>query len=181
MIRQIARRAVFAVCVAVVASYAPSHATTTPPPPVTGCINQTLSDGFWTLKVTKAALLADPDNLPAWGVTFTLGNAQKKSAMPTEVGVGQPQVILKDGTTLDMTTSSEIDYGRNMSSLSFGPHTQKSGIYWYRIGDATAKGTTFLFPVDPNNSVYHTPFGYPVKNPAFSVDLTCDKSASPSP
>lgn len=181
MIRQIARIAVFAAWAATTASYAPGHAATAPPTPVTGCMNQALSDGFWTLKVTKAALTVDPDNLPAWSVTFTFGNAQKKSVVPVEVGVGQPQIVLKDGTMLDMTTSSEIDYGRNMSNVSFGPGAQRSGTFWYRIGDATSAGVTFLFPVDPNNSVYHTPFGYPVKNPTFSVDLNCDRSASPKP
>jgi hypothetical protein len=57
---------------------------------------------------------------------------------------------------------------------------QKSGTYWFRLGDATAKAVTFLFPVNPNNSVYNTPYGYPVKDPTFSVDLTCDKSVTKS-
>ena len=100
--------------------------------------------------------------------------------MPVSAGVGDPQLILKDGTTLDMSTDSGIAFGRGLSNATLQPDGSKSATYWFRTGDATAKAVTLLFPVDANNSVYNTPYGYPVKNPAFSVDLSCDKSATKS-
>lgn len=176
MLRAIAFIAVLSGILALSVGFTPSQAATAPPKPVTGCLNQTLTDGFWNVKVTSFTLGIEPDSsIPAWGATFSLANARTKTSTPTELGVGQPQVILKDGTAVDMTTSSELAYQKVIYS-AFKPNTQMSGTYWYRVGDTIAKATTLLFPVSPNNSVYNTPFGYPVKNPSFSVDLTCDKS-----
>lgn len=154
-----------------------SDAATAPPKPVAGCLNQSLTDGFWNLKVTAAALGTLPDSTtPAWGVTFLFGNAQTKASSPNTVGVGVPQLILADGTTLDMTTTSGLKFQRALEYTTLQPAGQKSGTYWYIPDDPATKATSFLFPVSANNGVYNTPYGYPVKNPAFSVDLTCKKS-----
>jgi hypothetical protein len=148
------------------------------PPPVTGCLNQTLTDGFWNLKVTSADLGTLPGtNEVAWGVTFTFGSVSSKATSPSTLGVSEPQLVLKDGTKLDMSTSSYIAFSRAIAGGTFKPGNNASGTYWYLSNDLTAKATTFWFPVDPNNSVYNTPYGYRVKNPSFSVDLTCNKAA----
>ena len=155
-----------------------SGATTTPAPPkpVAGCLNQALTDGFWNLKVTAVTLGTEPEaTTPAWGATFEFGNAQTKAAIPNSVGVDYPKLVLSDGTTLDMTTTSELKFQRAIQMATLQPGAQKSGTYWYRPDDPATKASTFLFPVSASNSVYNTSFGYPVKNPAFSVDLTCNK------
>jgi hypothetical protein len=148
------------------------------PPPVTGCLNQTLTDGFWNLKVTNASLgtLPGTDEV-AWSVAFTFGSVSSKATSPSTLGVSEPQLVLKDGTKLDMSTGSDIAFSRAIAGGTFKPGNNASGTYWYLSNDLTAKATTLWFPVDPNNSVYNTPYGYPVKNPSFSVDLTCNKAA----
>jgi hypothetical protein len=174
------------VCVATLSALAllatppPQARAASPPPgptPVTGCLNQTLTDGFWNLKVTSVTLGTIPGtDIVAWGVAFTFGAARSEAKTPSTLGVGQPQLVLKDGTKLDMSTSSEIAFSHAIIGNTFKPGNDTSGTYWYASSDLTAKATTFFFPVNPNNSVYNTPLGYPVKNPAFRVDLTCNKA-----
>lgn len=177
MIRPIILIAFLGVCATWVVSFAPSLAATAPAKPVTGCLNQSLTDGFWDLKVTSATLgTLQNTTTPAWGVTFSFGNAQTKAATPNTVGVGVPQLILSDGTTLDMTTDAGLRFQHALEYTTLQPSGKKSGTYWYIPDDPATKAATFLFPVSANNSVYNTPYGYPVKNPAFSVDLTCTKS-----
>ncbi len=154
-----------------------SQAATPAPEPVSGCVNQTLTDGSWNLKVTSVTLgTLSNTNVAAWGVAFNFGAATSKATSPSALGVGEPQVELQDGTKLDMSTSSEIAFSRAITGATFKKGTEASGTYWYAANDITAKAAAFLFPVDPNNSVYNTPYGYPVKNPSFHVDLTCKKN-----
>jgi len=155
-----------------------------PPPgpkPVTGCLNQTITDGFWNLKVTSATLGALPTNseVVAWGVTFAFGPAGSKVLTPADSGLGdnQPELILKDGTKLDMTTSSEIDFNRAFLAGSLKARTSTTLTLWYPTTDVTSKAVTFSFPLNAVNPVLQTSYGYPVKNPSFSVDLTCKKTA----
>jgi hypothetical protein len=167
--------------VVLVSTPAPQARAASPTPgpqPVTGCLNQTLTDGFWNLKVTSADLGTLPGtNEVAWGVTFTFGSASSKATQPVSLGVREPQLVLKDGTKLDMSTRSDINFSREIENGTFKPGNNASATFWYLSNDLTAKATTLLFPVDPNNSVYNTPYGYRVKNPSFSVDLTCNKTA----
>ena len=177
MMTRVLRAVLICVFGFILAGHAQSYAAPTPPKPVAGCINQTLSDGFWSLKVTASTLGTLPGaTTPAWGVTFAFGNLQAKAAAPNAVGVGVPQLILSDGTTLDMTTDSGLKFQHALEYATLQPGAQKSGTYWYVPDDPATKAVTFSFPVSANNSVYNTSFGYPVKNPAFSVDLTCNKS-----
>lgn len=177
MIRPTMLIAVLGVCATGLVSVAPTFAATAPPKPVSGCLNQALTDGFWTLKVTSATLGTLPGaTTPAWGITFDFGNAQTKAASPNTLGVAAPQLILKDGTTLDMTTDSGLHFQHALEFTTLQPGGKKSGTYWYIPDDPATKAATFLFPVNASNSIYNTPYGYPVKNPAFSVDLTCTKS-----
>jgi len=61
----------------------PVRAASSPGKPVSGCVNQKLTDGFWSLKVTSATLGTLSDSTqPAWNVTFEFGNAQSKVATP---------------------------------------------------------------------------------------------------
>jgi hypothetical protein len=150
------------------------------PPPVSGCLNQTVTDGFWNLKVTKVSVGTLPTNSDesALSVTFTFGPATSQALVPDSYGVGEPQVVLKDGTTLDMSTHSRIAYGQEISLFNFKPGSTKSVTYWYPSTDLLSKATTFVMPVSPTVGFQDRSVGYKVKNPAFQVDLTCDKSAT---
>ena len=172
---------ILALAAAVAVAGVATRAATPQPAPVSGCINQTITNGMWSLTVTKAILGVEPGyDIAAWGITFTLANPQKKSATPGDTGVGEPQVALKDGTKLDMWTDSEIDYGRAITYTEFKPGTKVSGSYWFRTSGA-APAVAFILPVSATNAIYASSLGYAMKNPSLSVDLTCNKSASPSP
>jgi hypothetical protein len=159
-----------------------ASAASTPPAPISGCVNQTISNGLWSLKVTNAVLGTEPAvSVAAYGVTMTLQNVGKKEEVPDTLGVGLPQVVLKDGTKLDISTDSQIAFGQAYSYTTFKPGMQVSGTYWFRTSDVTNHATAFVLPVSPTNSVYGTSLGYAMKNPSLSVDLTCNKSPSPSP
>lgn len=168
--------------VAAIVAFSAASPATTSPRPVSGCVNQTLSDGIWGLKVTNAVFGTDPSvAVAAYGVTFTLSNVSKQTQVPDSLGVGLPQVVLKDGTILDVATDSQIAYQDAITYTNFKPGMQVSGTYWFRTSDLTNRATSFLLPVSATNTVYHTPLGYKLANPAFSVDLSCNKSPSPSP
>jgi hypothetical protein len=172
---------ILSVAAAFAVAGAAARAATPPPASVSGCINQTITNGMWSLTVTKAILGVEPGyDIAAWGITFTLENPQKKSATPGDTGVGEPQVVLKDGTKLDMWTDSEIDYGRAITYTEFKPGSKVSGTYWFRTSGA-ATAVVFVLPVSATNEIYSSSLGYAMKNPTLSVDLTCNKSASPSP
>jgi hypothetical protein len=159
-----------------------ARAASTPPPPVSGCLNQALSDGFWGLKVTNVVLGLEPGyEIAAYGATFTITNVSKKTASPQDLGVGDPQIVIKDSTKLDLSTDSGIAYEQSISYADFKPGMQATGTYWFRTDDLTNRAITFVLPVSATNSVYGTSLGYSLRNPSFSVDLTCNKSASPKP
>lgn len=163
---------------------AAAWAASTPPPPVSGCLNQAISDGLWALKVTNVVLGIEPPStdITAYGATFTLENVGKKAEVPDPLGIGLPQIVLKDGTKLDVSTDSQIAFQNALSYTSFKPGMQVTGTYWFRTTDLTNRAASFSLPVSATNSVYGTSLGYSIKNPSFSVDLTCNKkSASPNP
>jgi len=74
-----------------------------------------------------------------------------------------------------MTTSSGLKFQRAIQYATMQPGALKTVTYQFIPDDPTTKTATFSFPIDAANSIYHTPFGYPVSNPSFSVDLTCSK------
>jgi hypothetical protein len=149
-------------------------------PPVSGCLNQTLTNGLWNLKVTKVSigtLPTDPET-SALAVSFLFGPARSQTLVPDSDGVGEPTVGLKDGTTLDMSTHSRIAYGPEIVLYTFKPGTMKSATYWYPSTDLGSKAVTFVLPVKATTGFLNHPVGYAVPNPSFQVDLTCDKSAA---
>lgn len=146
-------------------------------PPVTGCLNQMLNDGFWTLKVTAVKLGTIPNtDATAWNVAFTFGPAQSQALVPDSFGVGDPQLVLKDGSTLDMSTNSELALQREILYDTFKPNSSKSVNYWYPTNNLTTKPATFVLPVATTGGFLNRSFGYTLKNPSFSVDLTCNKA-----
>jgi hypothetical protein len=162
-----------------------AQAATAPsgPPPVSGCLNQNLTDGFWDFKVTSIKLGTIPTtDITAWNVAFIFGNAGSQASTPNDYGVGSPSfgvgeplVFLKDGSTLDMNTGSVLALQREILYNSFQPGSSKSVNYWFPLRDATAKPTMFVLPVSPVGGFFNRSFGYTLKNPSFSVDLTCKK------
>jgi len=154
-----------------------SEAASTPagPAPVSGCFNQTLTNGLWNLKVTKVSIgtLPTDSDTSALAVTFEFGPNKSQTLIPNSDGVGEPEVTLKDGTTLDMSTHSRIAYGPEIWLNTFKPGEMKSGTYWYPSTDLGSKAMTFLMPVKAAVGFLDRPVGYTVKNPSFQVDLTC--------
>ncbi|GEM_PF-2647789 len=168
--------------VAAIVAFSAASPATTSPRPVSGCVNQTLSDGIWGLKVTNVVFGTDPSvAVAAYGVTFTLSNLSKQTQVPDSLGIGLPQVVLKDGTILEIATDSQIAYQDAITYTNFKPGMHVSGTYWFRASDQTNRAASFVLPVSATNTVYHTSLGYKLTNPAFSVDLTCNESSSPSP
>jgi hypothetical protein len=151
------------------------------PPPVSGCLNQNLTDGFWNFKVTSIKLGTIPDtDITAWNVAFTFGPATSQALVPNDYGVdsrGDTVLVLKDGSTLDMTTHSELAYQQEILMNTLKPGSSKSVNYWFPLHGATAKPITFVLPVSPVGGFFNRSYGYTLKNPSFSVDLTCDKAA----
>ena len=142
---------------------------------VEGCINQTLFDGFWRFKVKSAVLGTEPGSptLPAWGVAIELRNARTQDTSPAYVGVGSPQVVLADGTVLNMSTDSQIAYNSKILYLTIPPGGSAHGTFYFRTDNNTSKADKLLLPINPSNTVYRTSLGYPVKNPSFRVHLNC--------
>src|ERR1700730_18959799 len=88
---------IIAIVSAAIFSIAPPDrlvAATAPPKPVSGCVNQLLTDGSWNLKVTGAKLGVLPDSTtPAWSVTFQFGNVRTAAANPGAHRRGQPRPL----------------------------------------------------------------------------------------
>jgi len=144
---------------------------------VEGCINQTLFDGFWRFKVKSVASVAEPipGSPQAWAVALEFRNARTQDTTGALVGVGSPQLVLADGTVLDMETDSDIAYGRQVSYLNLPPGASAHGTFYFRQETNTSKPDKLLLAINPRNPVYHTPFGYPMSDPSFRVHLTCTK------
>jgi len=144
---------------------------------VEGCMHQTLFDGFWRFKVTSVNLVKEFSytDTKAWAVAIEIRNARTTDTTPALVGVGQPQLVLADGTVLDMDTDSGIAYGRQVSYANLPPGGSAHGTLYFRPDTNTSKPDKLLLAVSPRNPVYHTLWGYPVKDPSFRVHLNCTK------
>ncbi|MDQ2679627.1 MAG: hypothetical protein M3Y21_01195 [Candidatus Eremiobacteraeota bacterium] len=142
---------------------------------VEGCIGQTLFDGFWRFKVTKIETTQEPgySNLPAWAVTIELRNARSVDSMAASLGVNVPQLILDDGSVVDLDSQHTYDVQMHFKELP--PGASAHGTYYFRIESNTAKPSKLLLGITPANTVLQKPYGYPIHDPSFRVRLECTK------
>ncbi len=144
---------------------------------VEGCIGQTLFDGFWRFKVTGITSADEPFaglTIPAWAVTMEMRNARSQPSTPALFGVENPQLILEDGTVLDLSGGSRLAYGEQMQGKELPPGGSAHLKAYYRIENNTSKPAKLLLGV---NSATDGPRGkgYPMADPSFRVRLNCTK------
>ncbi len=145
---------------------------------VEGCMGQTLFDGFWRLKVTSVTTADEPGNtvaIPAYAVALDLKNARALDSSPSMLGVGQPQLVLDDGTVLELSTGSEITYSNQLQFKSLAPGAGAHVLAYFRVENTTAKPSKVLLTIKRANPATKASFGYPTSDPSFRVHLDCTK------
>ncbi len=144
---------------------------------VEGCVGQTLFDGFWRFKVTKIESSQEPgySNIPAWAVSMELRNARSVDSTPALLGVNSPNLVLDDGTVLELSTESGIAFSQQMRYKNLPPGAPTHGTFYFRIENNTAKPAKLMLGIDAMNTVLHKSWGYPIHDPSFRVRLGCTK------
>jgi len=142
---------------------------------VEGCMGQTLFDGFWRFKVTSLTSTQETSpglSIPAWAVTMEIRNARPQDSMPSLLGVERPELILQDGTVLQLSVGSNLSYSEDLQFKELPPGGAAHSKVYFRIDNNAARPTKLLLGV---NSTADGPkgVGYPMHDPSFRVRLDC--------
>ena len=144
---------------------------------VEGCMGQTLFDGFWRFKVTSVTTADEPGDLkiPAYAVALDIRNARAVDSSPSMLGVGLPQLVLDDGTVLELSTGSHIAYSNQLQFKSLAPGAGAHVVSYFRVENTTAKPSKLLLGITRANPATKASYGYPTADPSFRVHLDCTK------
>ncbi|PYE53923.1 hypothetical protein [Deinococcus yavapaiensis] len=156
-------------------------------PALEGCLNETLFNGIWRVKVTsleavRAAELANSDT-SGWAVTLEMRNGARRATSLMNTGFGaasgasQPALVLPDGNTLAV---DEDDFLKPWSK-----EVLQGGVMTFKLRFSFPKGTTeaqakalkptkFILQVNPRLPA-DLGLSYSVSDPSFRVRLTCRK------
>lgn len=148
-----------------------------------GCLNETLFNGLWRLKVLKVdALHKDGDPLaPGWGVTVEVRNGWTGTLNPIDSGFANDNMFVVEpgGNSLAVDLYNE-------QALT-GHDFPQGGVYTYQLAFYYPYGTTadqvqvpqkFLMGADPKKigaSTSESGVHYSTPDPSFRVNLSCRK------
>ncbi|MDB5044728.1 MAG: hypothetical protein JWQ08_778 [Deinococcus sp.] len=152
-----------------------------------GCLNQTLFNGIWRIKVLSLTPIRTPDagspDIPGWSVKLEVRNGVPKTASLMSTGFGassggsQPMLLLADGTSL---TLNDSDFLKPWSQdvLQGGVLTFALR-FSYPRGTAEAQAraqrpTKFILQINPRIPDY-VGMKYTVPDPSLRVRLDCQK------
>ena len=147
-----------------------------------GCMNETLFNGLWRLKVLKVEALHKDDAplAPGWGVTVEVRNGWTGTLSPIDSGMNTDIFVTEPGGN-----SIQVD-PYNVQPFAY-KNLPQGGVFTYQLAFFYPYGTTadqvqapqkFLLEADPKkidsipaNAGAH----YSTPTPSFRVDLTCSK------
>ncbi|MFC4454740.1 hypothetical protein [Deinococcus sonorensis] len=152
-----------------------------------GCLNETLFNGIWRVKVSGLKAIRTPDagspDIPGWSVHLEMRNGatQTTSMMSTGFGASsggsQPMLLLSDGTSLQL---DDNDFLKPWSQ-----DVLQGGVLNYDLRFSYPRGTTdaqaqamrpdkFILQINPKIPDY-VGVKYTVPDPSLRVRLTCQK------
>ena len=149
-----------------------------------GCMNETLFNGLWRLKVLKVEAIHKDDNplAPGWGVTVEIRNGWKGTLNPIDSGFANDDMFVVEPTG----NSLAVD-GYNEQPLT-GHDFPQGGVFTYQLVFYYPYGTTanhvhapqkFLMGADPKkigSSAAAAGVHYSSPTPSFRVNLGCSKT-----
>ena len=136
-----------------------------------GCIGEYLFNGVWRFKVQNLMYSVEEK---AWYLTIELRNGTNKIAAPFTTGSSGSgediSLVTEDGNALSLANGTRIQDDILLKSIAPG----SAGItkIWFNSDSATPKATKLLWAMSAVNNSDKAPLG---KQPAFRVDLTCQK------
>lgn len=146
-----------------------------------GCLNQTLSDGVWSVRFSNLRLVSnDPKNYnaPYWALDVRVGNLTKETGDPYFYGLSPSALtwVGSDGNTWQGIGSVD---GKNVNDLQFFkflPGQSYSGQMSVQPKEGARQDrppVKLVWPVDTQHNMAKVPWSS--KDPSFRVDLTCSK------
>ena len=148
-----------------------------------GCMNETLFNGLWRLKVLKVEAIHNDDNPlePGWGVTVEVRNGWTGTLNPIDSGFANDDMFIVEpgGNSLAVDPYNE-------QPLT-GHNFPQGGMFTYQLVFNYPYGTTadqvhapqkFLMGADPRkigSSAAASGMHYSTPTPGFRVNLTCTK------
>ena len=136
-----------------------------------GCIGEYLFNGVWRFKVQSLMYSLEEK---AWYLTIELRNGTNKIAAPFNTGSSGSgddiSLVTEDGNSLSLANGSRIQDDILLKSIAPG----SAGVtkIWFNADAATPKATKLLWAMSAINNSDKAPLS---KQPAFRVDLTCQK------
>ena len=136
-----------------------------------GCIGEYLFNGVWRFKVQSMMYSVEEK---AWYLTIELRNGTNKVATPNSTGSSGSgediSLVTEDGNSLSLANGTRIQDDILLKSIAPG----SAGVtkIWFNADAATPKATKLLWAMSAANNSGKAPLS---KQPAFRVDLTCQK------
>ena len=152
-----------------------------------GCINQTLFNGIWRVKVVSLSPIrtADPGSpdTPGWAVKLEMRNGAQKTTSLMNTGFGassggsQPTLVLTDGSTLALNDSDFLK--------PWSQDVLQGGVNTFTLRFSYPRGTTeaqaqalkpskFILQINGALPSY-AEVKYSIPDPSLRVLLTCKK------
>jgi hypothetical protein len=140
---------------------------------VNGCIGELLFNGAWRFRVQKLEWNASEG---AWQIALEIRNGMTKIAMPVRSGAnfgGQDMSLIQaSGNTLNVGTNQGNTLDNTLLYKQLAPGAGVvTNVLFYTDSDAD-KPTKFLWAMSAASNQDRAPIS---KDPAFRVDLTCQK------
>ncbi len=116
-----------------------------------------------------------PMMLAVLAVAMEIRNARSQDSSPASLGVGKPQLVLDDGTVLELSVESGISYSKQMQYMNLAPGASAHTTSYFRTESNAGKPSKLLLGITPTNPALKTSLGYPTADTSFRVRLNCTK------